>query len=90
MQLYRLNGPLLGLWMLILSFYSPLLLAHNILLKAHSRECFNEALHKGDKMAVTFQVGDREFGGSGNLAIDFWVSTLLFSHTLFSWIRYYK
>ena len=48
-------------------------LAHNILLKAHSRECFNEVLHKGDKMAVTFQVGDREFGGSGNLAIDFWV-----------------
>ena len=49
-------------------------LAHNILLKAHSRECFNEVLHKGDKMAVTFQVGDREFGGSGNLAIDFWVN----------------
>ena len=47
--------------------------AHNILLKAHSRECFNEVLHKGDKMAVTFQVGDREFGGSGNLAVDFWV-----------------
>ena len=25
-------------------------------------------------MTVTFQVGDREFGGSGNLEIDFWVS----------------
>jgi len=24
-------------------------------------------------MTVTFQVGDREFGGSGNLEIDFWV-----------------
>ena len=24
-------------------------------------------------MTVTFQVGDREFGGSGNLDIDFWV-----------------
>ena len=47
--------------------------AHNILLKAHSRECFNEVLHKGDKMAVTYQVGDRELGGSGNLDIDFWV-----------------
>ncbi|EMD01314.1 hypothetical protein BAUCODRAFT_60789 [Baudoinia panamericana UAMH 10762] len=47
--------------------------AHNIQMKAHSRECFHEELHKEDKMTVTFQVGDREFGGSGNLDIDFWV-----------------
>lgn len=47
--------------------------AHTIQLKAHSRECFHEALHKDDLMTVTFQVGDREFGGSGNLDIDFWV-----------------
>ena len=48
-------------------------LAHNIQLKAHSRECFHEELHRDDKMTVTFQVGDREFGGSGNLDIDFYV-----------------
>lgn len=48
--------------------------AHNIQLKAHSRECFHEELHRDDKMTVTFQVGDREFGGSGNLDIDFWVT----------------
>lgn len=47
--------------------------AHNIQLRAHSRECFHETLHRDDKMTVTFQVGDREFGGSGNLEIDFWV-----------------
>lgn len=47
--------------------------AHNIQMKAHQRECFHEQLHKDDKMTVTFQVGDREFGGSGNLDIDFWV-----------------
>lgn len=47
--------------------------AHNIQLKAHSRECFHETLHRDDKMTVSFQVGDREFGGSGNLEIDFWV-----------------
>ncbi|KAH0016208.1 hypothetical protein KCU80_g18833, partial [Aureobasidium melanogenum] len=47
--------------------------AHNIQLKAHSRECFHEELHSDDKMTVTFQVGDREFGGSGNLDIDFWI-----------------
>lgn len=50
--------------------------AHNINLKAHSRECFHEQLHADDKMTVTFQVGDREFGGSGNLDIDFWVRTI--------------
>ena len=48
-------------------------LAHNIQMGAHSRECFHENLHKDDKMTVSFQVGDREFGGSGNLEIDFWV-----------------
>lgn len=47
--------------------------AHNIQLRAHSRECFHETLHKDDRMTVSFQVGDREFGGSGNLEIDFWV-----------------
>ena len=47
--------------------------AHNIQMRAHSRECFHEQLHKGDRMTVSFQVGDREFGGSGNLEIDFWV-----------------
>jgi len=47
--------------------------AHNIQMKAHSRECFHENLHKDDQMTVTYQVGDREFGGSGNLEIDFWV-----------------
>ena len=51
--------------------------AHNIQLRAHSRECFHETLHKDDKMTVTFQVGDREFGGSGNLDVDFWVRLLL-------------
>jgi len=49
-------------------------LAHNIQLKAHGRECFHEHLHKDDKMTVTFQVGDREFGSAGNLDIDFWIS----------------
>ncbi|KAK4993570.1 p24 complex component [Elasticomyces elasticus] len=44
-------------------------------MKSHSRECFHEQLHKDDKMTVTFQVGDREFGGSGNLEVDFWIET---------------
>lgn len=48
-------------------------LAHNIQLPAHGRECFHETLKRDDKMSVTFQVGDREFGSSGNLEIDFWV-----------------
>ncbi|KAF2204057.1 hypothetical protein GQ43DRAFT_388755 [Delitschia confertaspora ATCC 74209] len=47
--------------------------AHNVQLKAYQRECFHETLHKDDKMTVTFQVGDREHGGSGNIEIDFWI-----------------
>jgi hypothetical protein len=58
------------------SFFS-LAASHNIQMKANQRECFHESLHKDDKMTVTFQVGDREFGGSGNLEIDFWVSYFL-------------
>lgn len=54
--------------------------AHNIQLKAHVRECFHEQLHADDKMTVTFQVGDREFGGSGNLDVDFWVCTAPYTH----------
>ncbi|KAI4122001.1 MAG: hypothetical protein LQ341_007351, partial [Variospora aurantia] len=52
---------------------SSIVAAHNINLGPHSRECFHEQLHKDDKMTVTFQVGDREFGGAGNLEVDFWV-----------------
>lgn len=47
--------------------------AHNIHIGGHTKECFFETLHKDDKMTVTFQVGDREFGGAGGLDIDFWV-----------------
>lgn len=49
---------------------------HTIQLKAHSRECFHEQLHRDDRMTVTFQVGDREFGNSGNLDIDFFVRVM--------------
>lgn len=63
---------LLGFFVAVLSLFT-LSNAHNIQLRAHSRECFHENLHKDDRMTVTFQVGDREFGGSGNLDIDFWV-----------------
>ncbi|KAG5981663.1 hypothetical protein E4U55_002699 [Claviceps digitariae] len=48
--------------------------AHNMVLPAHGLECFFEDLHREDKMTVTFQTGDREFGGAGNLDIDFWIT----------------
>jgi len=57
----------------VLASFAGVALSHNIQMGAHSRECFHEQLHKDDKMTVTFQVGDREFGGAGNLEIDFWV-----------------
>lgn len=59
-------------------FTSAVVSAHNIQLNAHGRECFHETLHKDDRMSVTFQVGDREFGGAGNLDVDFWVGFRFF------------
>ncbi|KAF8539126.1 emp24/gp25L/p24 family/GOLD-domain-containing protein [Trichophaea hybrida] len=47
--------------------------AHSIQLHPHSRECFHENLHHDDRMTVSYQVGDREFGSAGNLDIDFWI-----------------
>ena len=67
-----MHYPLLSLCAALASF-AGVVLSHNIQMGAHSRECFHEQLHKDDKMTVTFQVGDREFGGAGNLEIDFWV-----------------
>ncbi|GAB5586567.1 p24 complex component [Umbelopsis nana] len=37
--------------------------------RANTQECFFEDLDVGDKMTITFQVGD-----GGNLDIDFWIS----------------
>ena len=61
---------------LAVASYAAVIAAHNIQLGAHSRECFHEQLHTGDKMTVTFQVGDREFGVSSNLEIDFSVCSV--------------
>ncbi len=58
--------------------------AHNIQLPAHGRECFHEELRRDDKMTVTYQVGDREFGGAGNLDIDFWVGDFPLSYNFVS------
>ncbi|PHH89109.1 hypothetical protein CDD83_6636 [Cordyceps sp. RAO-2017] len=51
--------------------------AHNVHLQSNAVECFHENLHKEDTMTVTFQVGDREFGGAGNLDIDFTIQNPL-------------
>jgi hypothetical protein len=62
--------------LLVLLSCAVVAFAHNMQLRAHSRECFHEMLHADDRMTVTFQVGDREFGGSGNLDLDFWVGEM--------------
>lgn len=58
---------------LLLVALLQLVSAHTVALRAHTKECFHESLHTDDKMTVTFQVGDRENGGAGNLDIDFYV-----------------
>ncbi|KAF8470845.1 endosomal P24B protein [Kalaharituber pfeilii] len=58
----------------VLPLLTPLVASHSVQLLPHSRECFHEVLNKDDKMTVSFQVGDREFGGAGSLDIDFWIT----------------
>lgn len=78
LQLYSPSRPSMRFTTSLLVAASTLFgatLAHNIQLQSHSRECFHEQLHKDDKMTVTFQIGDREFGSAGNLDVDFWVGS---------------
>ncbi|TGZ82655.1 hypothetical protein EX30DRAFT_338967 [Ascodesmis nigricans] len=47
--------------------------SHSIHLQPYGRECFHEDLHRGDRMSVSYQVGDKDYGSSNNLDIDFWI-----------------
>lgn len=48
--------------------------AHNELLPAFGRSCFYEDMRKGDQLAVSFQVGNRDPAASEQLDADFWIS----------------
>lgn len=48
--------------------------AHNVLLLPWKRQCFYEDVKKGDTLAVSFQVGNRDPQAGGQLAVDFVVS----------------
>jgi len=73
-QISQLSTIMRSIFVLLAAAAASVVSAHNVQLAPHSRECFHEDLHKDDQMSVSFQVGDREFGHSGNLDIDFWVS----------------
>lgn len=49
--------------------------AHNQLLAPWGRSCFFEDVKKGDQLAVTFQVGNRDPHSSDQLEVNFWVSS---------------
>lgn len=61
-----------------LSFLVSLASAHNQLLSPWSKSCFHEDVKKGDQLAVTFQVGDRDPNSSEQPTADFWVCRLSF------------
>ena len=63
------NSVLLLLVLCALSFVS----AHNQLLAPWGTSCFYEDVKKGDQLAVTFQVGNRDPHSTDQLEIDFWV-----------------
>ncbi|RUP44958.1 hypothetical protein BC936DRAFT_148795 [Jimgerdemannia flammicorona] len=55
--------------------------AATVVVPAHAKECFFEELKQGDRMTITFQVGE-----GGNLDIDFWVSDPI-DHVIQSGVR---
>ncbi|KAI9323315.1 emp24/gp25L/p24 family/GOLD-domain-containing protein [Dichotomocladium elegans] len=54
---------------LALAFLASLANAISVDIPAHGRQCFYEELAVGDKMTLSYQVGE-----GGNLDIDFWIS----------------
>lgn len=53
----------------------------SINIPAHGKECFFEELNKGDRMTITFQVGE-----GGNLDVDFWVCSVRTTWSLPHWM----
>jgi len=68
------RGRLVAVFLFFLTLLAQCVDGHNIGLGPHARECFHETIRSGDKMTVSYQVGDRAGGGSsGDLDIEFWV-----------------
>lgn len=48
--------------------------AHNTLLLPYSKSCFFEEMKKGDQLAISFQVGNRDPSSADQLEADFWIT----------------
>lgn len=48
--------------------------AHNTLLNPWGKSCFFEDMKKGDELAVSFQVGNRDPSSADQLEADFWIN----------------
>lgn len=59
-----------------LAFLAASVSAHNHLLPSWGKACFFEDVKKGDQLAVTFQIGNRDPYSSEQPIADFWVSQI--------------
>jgi p24 family protein beta-1 len=59
---------------LIVSLLTLAVHAHNALLLPYAKSCFFEEMKKGDQLAVSFQVGNRDPNSADQLEADFWIS----------------
>lgn len=59
---------------LCLSLVAHLALAHNTLLGPWQKSCFFEDMKKGDELAVSFQVGNRDPNSADQPDVDFWIT----------------
>lgn len=58
----------------ILALFIHLVAAHNELIPALRKSCFYEDMNKGDELAVSFQVGNRDPNSVEQYDIDFWIA----------------
>lgn len=58
----------------IIALLATYVSAHNHILPSWGKACFYEDVKKGDQLAVTFQIGNRDAYSSEQPIADFWVS----------------
>ncbi|KAF5131870.1 hypothetical protein DV495_001877 [Geotrichum candidum] len=70
----RSSSSLFTLFAALVVLFSGIVHAHNQLLAPWGTSCFFEDVKKGDQLAVTFQVGNRDPSATDQLAVDFWIA----------------
>lgn len=70
------------------TFLFSLVSAHNQLLSPWAKSCFHEDVKKGDQLAVTFQIGNRDPYSTEQPIADFWVRLFIYCRQKTAWTNF--